>query len=431
VFGAPALFFIYMQYTQLIDNADNYHFLRNLTPPWLALIFTYAVFIPNTWQRAAWVIGCMAAAPIAMAIWMVWMVNSQLTFTVTNANMEYIAEHVLYMSMSSVAAVFGVNAIGRLRREVFEARQLGQYKLRRRLGGGGMGEVFLAEHQLMKRPCAIKVIRPERTEDPTALARFEREVRATAKLSHWNNIDIYDYGRTDDGTFYYVMEYLPGKSIAELIKEYGPMSISRVIYLLRQICDALTEAHQAGLVHRDIKPANIFAAKRGGFYDVGKLLDFGLVKPLSGMDEAHLTQTGSITGSPQYMSPEQAMGEDEPDSRSDIYSLGAVAYFMLTGRPPFDDERPLRVLLQHATEPPPPPSQLRPTVPEDLEQVILRCLGKKPDDRYQSAVDLAEALDGCLDANGWSPAAAAEWWQTHAPVDYTQEWEADLEVSIR
>ena len=183
------------------------------------------------------------------------------------------------MAIVVLIAVVGVHTIGTLRREAFAAKQLGQYRLKQRLGSGGMGEVYLAEHQMMKRPCAVKLIRPEKAGDPRMLARFEREVRATAKLSHWNSIDIYDYGRTADGTFYYVMEFLPGHNIGEIVDDYGPIPAGRTVYLMDQVCAALTEAHGIGLVHRDIKPANIFCAYRGGVFDVAKLLDFGLAKP--------------------------------------------------------------------------------------------------------------------------------------------------------
>jgi serine/threonine protein kinase len=202
--------------------------------------------------------------------------------------------------------------------DAIKAKELGQYKLKRLLGSGGMGEVYLAEHLLMKRPCAIKMIKPEKAGDPRVLARFEREVRATAKLSHWNNIDIFDYGRAADGTFYYVMEFLPGMNLGDLVRRFGPLAPERVIHLMRQTCDALAEAHGAGLIHRDIKPANIFAAERGGHKDIAKLLDFGLVKPITNIDQGSLTQEGALTGSPLYMSPEQATGDADPDARSDI-----------------------------------------------------------------------------------------------------------------
>ena len=238
------------------------------------------------------------------------------------------------VALAAVSAVLGVHTINSLRDEALRARQLGQYKLKRLIGSGGMGDVYLAEHLLMKRPCAIKVIRPEKAGDPKVLARFEREVQATAKLSHWNSVDIFDYGRAADGTFYYVMEFLPGMNLSELVRRYGPMPASRAIHLVRQACNALAEAHDLGLVHRDIKPANIFAAIRGGRYDVAKLLDFGLAKPLMNVEAAQLTQEGAITGSPLYMSPEQAIGDREPDARSDIYAVGAVLYFLVAGRPP-------------------------------------------------------------------------------------------------
>ena len=186
-----------------------------------------------------------------------------------------------------------------------------------------MGEVYLAEHQLLKRPCAIKLIRHDLIGNHRIFARFEREVRATAQLSHWNTIEIFDYGRNDNGAFYYVMEYLPGLSLAELVERFGPMPAARVIYLLRQACDALHEAHEAGLVHRDIKPANLMAAYRGGLHDVTKILDFGLVKTLSENENApHLSREGTVAGSPLYMAPEQIMHTHEPDRRTDIYALG-------------------------------------------------------------------------------------------------------------
>jgi hypothetical protein len=409
VFGLPGIYFAYLQYLSVTENAREYQVLPMPQGAWMILIFTYATFIPNTWKRAAVVIGVFAAAPLALSVGLhFWDVPSA---AARNAGLAYFSYLALIMLVTAVFATVGVHIINNLRREVFVARQLGQYRLRHLLGSGGMGEVYMAEHQLMKRPVAIKIIRPGKAGDPKVLARFEREVRATAKLSHWNTIDIFDYGRAEDGTFYYVMEYLPGLNLHELVQRHGPMPAERAVHLVRQTCDALEEAHRAGLIHRDIKPANIFAAERGGVYDVAKLLDFGLAKPLAKLEGANLTQEGTITGSPLYMSPEQATGDREPDARSDVYSLGGVLYYMLTGRPPFDDESPLKVMVAHASRPPAFPPELRGQIPSDLEDVVLRCLAKQPEDRYQSAADLAAALDDCDLSTRWTREHAAQWWR--------------------
>ena len=317
----------------------------------------------------------------------------------------------LILLVLAVGASFGARTISRLRRQVAEARQLGQYRLRRRIGAGGMGEVYLAEHELLKRPCAVKLIRPGDAADPRALERFEREVRLTATLSHPNTVEIYDYGRAEDGSYYYVMEYLPGLSLDEMIERHGPLPPERVVYLLRQVCGALREAHATGLIHRDIKPSNIFAAQRGGMDDVAKLLDFGLVRPPATTRVAHLSAEGQILGTPLFMSPEQATGGRELDERSDIYSLGAVAYYLLTGRPPFEGEGGIAVLIAHARDPVVPPSLVRNGIPEDLERVVLRCLAKDPAERFPDAESLEQALGECGCAGEWDLKQAARWWR--------------------
>jgi serine/threonine-protein kinase len=280
-----------------------------------------------------------------------------------------------------------------------------------------MGEVYRAEHQLLRRPCAIKLIRQDRENDATALARFELEVRATARLTHFNTLEIYDYGRTDDGTFYYVMELLRGMNLDVLIRRHGPLPPERAIHFLRQTCGALGEAHAAGLVHRDIKPANIFVAERGGVYDVTKLLDFGLVKH-RGAEATGLTGQQEFSGSPLYMAPEQAAAYADADARSDIYSLGAVAYELLTGQPPFRGATVFQVLSAHARTAPTPPSCLRPDLPSDLERVVLRCLEKSPAARYQNVAELDRALAECDCAAHWTAARATTWWreQSDAPA---------------
>jgi serine/threonine protein kinase len=299
------------------------------------------------------------------------------------------------------------------RRDAVRRRQVGQYHLIALLGAGGMGEVYLAEHCMLKRPCAVKRIRPEQASDPHVLARFEREVQMTARLSHWNTVEIYDYGRAEDGAFFYAMEYLPGLSLEELLEQHGPLPAERVVHLLRQICQGLREAHAIGLVHRDIKPGNLFAAQRGGLHDVAKVLDFGLVKAPADGPSARLTQDGGISGTPLFMSPEQARGLDEIDARSDIYSLGAVAYTLLCGRPPFEGRTSMEVIIAHARDEVVPPSQHKACVPEDLERVILRCLAKRAEDRFQDIASLERALAECAAADQWTQARAARWWQEH------------------
>jgi len=413
IFGCPALFF-------LVHALDTNMYLANLpaaqarietiVTPWLLLIFTYAMFIPNTWQRAAAVLGVISAVPIGVLTYFESATAFQQLLSQPNYS-GFISAQVLLIAISLLTGIVGVHTIGTLRREAFVAKQLGQYRLKKRLGSGGMGEVYLAEHQMMKRPCAVKLIRPEKAGDPRMLARFEREVRATAKLSHWNSIDIYDYGRTADGTFYYVMEYLPGHNIGEIVDGYGPIPAGRAVYLLDQVCAALAEAHGIGLVHRDIKPANIFCAYRGGVFDVIKLLDFGLAKPtMETTGDAQLTMAGTVTGSPLFMSPEQASGDDTVDARSDIYSLGAVMYYMLTGQPPFMADNPLKVMIAHASQEVVPPRQINAEIPAELEEIVLRCLEKDPDHRFQSVSDLRAALRDLIFEDAWSSDLAAKWW---------------------
>jgi len=296
-----------------------------------------------------------------------------------------------------------------------DARQFNQYRLRDEIGAGGMGEVYLAEHRLLKRPCALKVIRPDRAGDPRSLARFEHEVRATALLSDPNTVDVYDYGRTADGTCFYVMEYLYGLTLEELVGRHGPMPPGRVIYLLRQACEALAEAHAAGLIHRDLKPANLLAARRGRRYDFLKLLDFGLVEVVGSRHEVGPSRERTVCGTPQYMAPEQVTGDRAVDGRCDLYALGGVAYTLLTGRPPFDGSSATEVMNAQVRDPVVPPSRHRPDIPPDLEEVVLHCLAKDPDGRFRSAEELEMVLSACASANEWDARKAAGWWEEFGP----------------
>src|SRR5262249_15529075 len=238
---------------------------------------------------------------------------------------------------------------------------------------------------------------PDRAGDTRNLQRFEREVKVTATLTHPNTVQVYDYGHAEDGTFYYVMEYLPGLTLEELVKREGPLPPARAIHFLRQVCGALKEAHSRGLIHRDIKPGNVMICERGGVPGVARLLDFGLVlPPVSEPDGEKLTQDGTVTGTPAYLSPEQAGGQEQVDARSDIYSLGALAYFLLTGRPPFAGHSGVKMLAAHLYEEPERLSARRPGVPADLEAVVLRCLVKERGERFPDVESLDAALAACV-----------------------------------
>jgi serine/threonine-protein kinase len=381
-----------------------------LTSPWVLLIIVYGTCIPSTGRRCAVIASSIALVPLLLTL-------------VLGLQDEVLGPHLLrdvlvgnmlvWLTFASAIAIFGSHKLTALRREVLAARKLGQYRLLKRLGRGGMGEVYLAEHQFLKRPCAVKLIRLDRAGDAGSLQRFEREVQAMATLKHWNTVEIYDYGHAEDGTFYYVMEYLPGLDLETLVERGGPLPAARAVHLLRQVCAALHEAHAVGLVHRDVKPGNVIVCERGGIHDVVKLLDFGLVTSVRSPEDTRLTREGYIVGTPAYMSPEQAAGTARLDGRSDIYSLGAVAYFLLTGRPVFPRDGVLQVLVAHQSAPVPPLRALREEVPEDLAAVVLRCLEKSPAQRFPDAASLAQALQQCDCADEWSQAEAAAWWRDH------------------
>jgi serine/threonine-protein kinase len=385
--------------------------LSSFVLPILVMIVGYGTLVPNTGRRCGWVVTGMAVVPVAL-VTAVGFSDEAIRTTFLAPFLINLVVVAMWMSMAVALAVHGSHRIEVLRREVFAARQMGQYRLKERLGAGGMGEVYLAEHVLLRRPCALKLIRQEWAGDAKQLLRFEREVQATAALTHPNTVQVFDYGHAEDGTFYYAMEYLRGPNLEELVKRHGPLPPERAVHFLRQACGALHEAHAIGLIHRDIKPSNIITCERGGVHDVAKLLDFGLVRssnPGEGGD--HLTQEGAVAGTPAYMSPEQADGNNL-DARSDIYSLGAVAYFLLTCQPPFVRPTALKTLIAHIGDPPIPPDQLRAEVPPDLQAVVLRCLEKNPDQRYPDARSLEKALADCSAAGRWSEDRAIDWWRS-------------------
>jgi serine/threonine-protein kinase len=303
-------------------------------------------------------------------------------------------------------------------------QEMGCYQLVEKLDHGGMGEIWKARHRMLARPVAVKLIRPELLglksagEAAALVNRFQREARATAALHSSHTVALHDFGVTSEGTFYYVMDLLDGLDLETLVRRFGPVPPERVVHLLVQACDSLAEAHAVGLIHRDVKPANIVACHWGLMWDFVKVLDFGLVKATWSMgDDDHLTSNGVIIGTPGYMAPEAVLGEKALDARLDLYGLGCVAYWLLTGERVFVGRTPLEVLMHHLKTPPVPPSERsRREVPRSLEAIVLQCLAKEPDERPPSAEWLAARLTECETAGDWTPARAREWWETNRHV---------------
>jgi hypothetical protein len=315
--------------------------------------------------------------------------------------------------------------ITRLGREVRKAREMGSYVLGDLIGSGGMGEVWQATHRFLARPAAIKLIKPEvlgtmtTQQGEVLVQRFRREARAAANLRSPHTIQLYDFGVASDGTFYYVMELLNGMDLQSLVEEYGPISPARTIHILQQACESLAEAHDRGVVHRDIKPANIQVCCMGHYYDYVKVLDFGLVKK-AGSDtrlDAGLTAPNMVTGTPAYLSPESAMGQPV-DRRTDIYALGCVAFWMLTGRYVFEGQGVVQIMARHIHTPAEPPSLYSLfRIPPELDEIVLACLAKRPEDRPASARELADRLAQCEVDEQWSREHAKLWWESRLEPD--------------
>ncbi len=426
VFGLVILQVTLMMVTKMVDFAAQQETTSVVAVKylfeggWCLLLLIYGIFIPNPMKRAAIIMLPVSLLPMLV----VWGLNWFSADVAQSLSTDLTARPFSLPIAAAFIGIYGSHIISSSRREAFRARQLGQYRLIEQLGKGGMGEVHKAEHVLLKRPCAIKLIKTECESDLSAIQHFEREVKTTAKLTHWNTIEIYDYGHTDQGTFYYVMELLPGLSLAELVEQFGPLAPSRAVHFLKQVCAALNEAHSVGFIHRDIKPANIFATHRGGIFDVAKLLDFGLVKEHE-VESSETEKSGSsFSGTPLYMPPEQASSYEQVDARADIYSLGGVAYFLLTGKPPFPETNIVRLIAAHAGGKVVPPSELVSSIPPDLEAVILKCLKKKPSERYQNITELLDAFEHCQCADQWSSKQATQWWKNN-PIHNSLPAKAD------
>jgi eukaryotic-like serine/threonine-protein kinase len=371
----------------------------------LLVLALRAALVPS---RPAWtaVVGLLCGPPVLVGCYLrAHRVPTPVAPLVLN-----VAQAIWWTAMTALT-IYISRIIYGLVAEVSRARRLGQYTLQEQIGTGGMGEVYRAQHALLRRPTAIKLVLPSRA-GPETLRRFEREVQLTSRLSHPNTIAIYDYGRTPDGVFYYAMELLDGLSLEMLVSRDGPQPPARVVHILCQVTEALAEAHGIGLIHRDIKPANVMLCERGGIPDVAKVLDFGLVKEMTpAADDPKLTAAASITGTPLYMSPEAITGA-ELDGRADLYALGAVAYSLLAGRPPFLARTVVEICGMHLhTAPDPPSSHLGRPLPASLEALVLRCLAKDPAQRPPRAEDLLAELLACQAELPWDRARARAWWR--------------------
>jgi serine/threonine-protein kinase len=353
------------------------------------LLTLRSVLVPSTGRRTA-ILAVVIVAGLSAWTYAYSTLNAP---SATEPAWMRAAVTALSASLSGLIATVASHTIFGLRQEVRRAMQLGQYTLLRKIGEGGMGVVWEAKHAFLRRKTAVKLLPAERAGEE-AIARFEREVQITSTLTHPNTIAIYDYGRSADGVFYYAMEYLDGIDLQALVDRDGPQPPGLVAHVLCQLCDALSEAHGVGLIHRDIKPANVILCERGGQPLISKVLDFGLVKRIDGESgDVKLSQANMLIGTPLYMAPEALVSPDRMDARSDLYSVGALGYVMLTGQPVFSGARPLEVFAQHMHSKPVPPSErLGKPIPADLEAILLECLEKEPSLRPKSAAELSARL---------------------------------------
>ena len=384
VVAIPLLELLYVQYLEtnrLIEIGNPYQvpaLMGAIGGVICLLVATYAMFIPSNWRRTAVIAFVSATLPTILTV-------LQFKYISGLQGVEFIrfATPFLLFATATVATI-AAHFVRSIRQDAESARQYGQYHLTTEIGQGGMGVVYRAEHRMLKRPAAIKLIRAECAASEEAITKFEQEVQMTATLSHWNTVQIYDYGRTDNGDFFYVMEYLEGTTLAQRLKADGAMKPEIAVNVICQICNGLEEAHLRKLVHRDLKPANIFLTNCGSQYNLVKILDFGLAT-----SHARPDQDRSVSGSPPYMSPEQIRGE-LVDGRSDIYSIGCVLYECLNGQPLFSGTSISDVFNKHLASH--PGIELRSGLANDLGPIIEKCIAKSPKDRYQDVASLRAAL---------------------------------------
>ncbi|HEX3343791.1 MAG TPA: serine/threonine-protein kinase, partial [Polyangiaceae bacterium] len=378
------------------------------------LLMVQTMAVPVRWRRS------LVPVLLTYAVYPAVMGLAALREPDVAAQWRSVARSGFVVDYSIVAAVafggvVGGHIIWAMRRQLYYARRLGRYRLKARIGHGGTSEVWLAWDDGLRRDVALKILDRSVSSDATAIARFEREAMAASGLQSPNTIRVFDFGASDDGVWFMAMEHLEGVDLATLVDEVGPLPPARAVRFTRQACGALAEAHDAGIVHRDVKPDNLFVCRMGDEDDFLKVLDFGIAKIEGAEEDATVTRAGWVHGTPAYMSPEVCNGQ-RADARSDVYSLGAVLYFLLTGTPPFTAPTAAAVMVAHVSEHPDLPSHRGP-VPPDVEKVVMRALEKDPASRFQSAREMDLALTGCKDASGWTRAQATAFWSTfdHKP----------------
>jgi hypothetical protein len=403
------------QYLDVRSYADAWAGLS-----WVAiwiLGFTIMMPSPPRWALTAALVSAMSVPVVVGYVVATQPMPSEVT------PLRFFFRIVVPYLLVVLVAYVSAHLVYRLGTELKRARELGSYRLVERLGSGGMGEVWRAEHRLLARPAAIKLIRPEVGAGTPArhselIKRFEREAQATSLLRSPHTIEVYDFGVADDGAFYYVMELLDGLDLEVLVTRFGPVPAERTIYLLKQVCHSLGEAHAEGLIHRDVKPANVYACRYGRDVDFVKVLDFGLVKSQEeGRTLVGDTSSNIVRGTPAFMSPEQILASRPLDGRSDIYAIGCLGYWLLTGQLVFTGRTAMETLMRHTKDEPPPPStRTELPIPSALDQLILACLAKNPDDRPATADAVAARLDEVEASTGWTQARALQWWELNHPT---------------
>ena len=380
----------------------------------------YTVAVPTPPRKA---LAAMLASVSAVPVVVGYMLLTEQT-VIRLSGLEFFFAFVFPYLLVVLLGYVGAHVVYDLGKEVTRAQDLGSYHLVERLGQGGMGEVWKAQHRLLARPAAIKLIRPSLIEQSGdaggVLRRFEREAQVTAQLRSPHTVELWDFGQGHDGGFYYVMELLDGMDLDALVHRFGPVPPERAIHLLRQVCHSLAEAESKGLVHRDIKPSNIFACRYGGDHDFVKVLDFGIVKatdPSLIETGVQATSTMMLQGTPAFIAPEQALGGVSIDGRADIYATGCVAYWLLTGQLVFTADTVMGTIMHHARTAPAPPSERSELpIPPDLDALVLACLAKDPADRPQTARELSRRLASASGGSPWSDEQAREWWSAHYPA---------------